>query len=126
MIDLSRYDKRLPAMATVFKIPPVVFTDKAFIDISPEIEFLNLKFKGINKDIYNLLADNDLFYNCISKNGESLARFKPKTEIQQNRYNTIKDINTYMCDRHFILDMALWWKDYLDDSFHAAIDDSIA
>lgn len=117
-IDFSKYDKGLRYYATLFKLNPIIFDTDLFVDVEVSKLFFTVRYKGYpDESIRKIIEENEFFYNDILDKGVCY-RFKPKTKNQEVDYNLMKTNGTYFCNKDFILDIAILWKDYLDDSFH--------
>ena len=121
-INFNKYNKGLRYYATLFNINPIVFTTESFIDIDIDDGFLVLKYKVQPAYyIFKYIQDNEYFYNSVMANNLIFYRFKLKTEDQFVDFNIMQTNGTQFCDKHFIMNMAILWKDYLDSSFYDTI-----
>lgn len=129
-MDLSKYNKGLPLLATLFNLNPDVFNTNTFIDIYTKCDkysafensiFLVYSLELRDQYIIHLLKKNKYFFKVDIINIENKYMCVYIFTIDNTKvttYSEITKVGSTMLGKDFITRLCITWKKYLDDYFY--------
>ncbi len=123
MIDFNKHKREMRVYAFLFELNPIIFDTNCFVDIDFDKEFLYICYnQKPSNNILEAIFNNKYYYTNITHNELLAFKFKLRSKEQLIQFDLIRTNNTLFLNKQFILEMCIYWKDYINDTFYYTID----